>query len=453
MLKSESKRKDLAASILSAAFCIILLISCASTPSDTIPQIKEGKFFQTELSNGLPIVIKESRNDSERFSFAFIFDGGASVQSSNNSGIDLLLFSLLSQKFLPKSESEIKIITETTADYSVFGFSCPKKEFDSLVLTFIDCFLQAEITEDNFSAIIETEKTNISDYRILPQKFIQKVQIEIYKDSPYENSGSLTDESINQITLLEVQQNLELLKNTNRMRIASVGDFSESSAAKLILALERKLSKIESKDFTLPEISAAQLQKNKELNISKFDLISQTDLLAQPLPDEFNNRSLVLACFSCPNYIDEDYLPFALASLVYENILRHTLVMQENMTFSTGCAILPSKASLGCVSIYGVTDTKKTLSLIQDAWQKIPTQSDLNRVLSQYKSFYINNLVRALDFSEQELNSLITSWMYLNGPQEYTKRPAMVNAVSTEQVLQAFDRHIKSSPTLFSVLE
>lgn len=451
-----------------AVFFALSAISCASTAKkndkmEMPPQIREGKFFKTSLSNGIPVVIKESRTDNSQTSFSIIIDGGSSCQSEETAGIDSLIFSTL-RLSVPETAS-YKLFDECTADYSLLNFSCGKKTFEASLSDFMSQFMSKSLSADFFASAADDANSKVTDVHLIPEHFVQKIRSQIFSGMPYAVSPFPTEKSIQTITYADADRRFAGMKDSSHIKIAAVGDFDEKSAARLILNLEKSFGNLERIPNTSFGKSAASEVKNRTeketplpaikngiQKISRDNFITDETVLDQFEAKDLN-RSLAVGCFLSPNYSDSDYAAFALATMVYDNLLRHELLGIHNMAFSAGCGILPGKIQLGLISIFETDNTESAVQEAKNATAVFPFPPDLDRVLSQYKRSYINQIVQPLHSSLSEMQMLVTSWIYFDDAESYTRRPALVNAVSASEVCAAFEKYIKSAPVEWVIIE
>lgn len=431
-------------------FFALSLFSCATSPKqddsqDLSRQIRTGKFFKTELSNGIPIVIKESRMDQNFNSFSLIFLGGASLQNDSTAGIDHIIFSML--KAYSSDDASCQFFDECTSDYSLITFTCSKKSFEDSLSNFISRFFMEKFSEDEFDAVINAESEKINDVHFIPELFMQKVSSEVFAGLPNQVPSYPTKESLADITFEDVCARFSDLKNASSIRIAAVGDFDEKKASHLILSMEKSFGSLEHGESKVADENSGVtlVLRNQTQRISRFEFISDETVLNQFNADDLNH-TVALGCFVSPLYSDSDYPSFVLATLIYDNILRHELLGVQNIAFSAGCAILPGRIQLGMISVLGTKDAQQTIQIAGRARSLFPSVSDLNRILVQYKKDYINQLVHALHASSSEMQLLVTSWIYLSDAESYTGRPALVNGVSSKEVCDAFEKYIKNAP-------
>lgn len=486
--------------LFASLFVIFVLSSCATTKMNSekdFPKIPAGRFFSTVLSSGIPVEIKESLNDKKNNAFALIFEKNFDINAENSvetskeipkDGISTLVFECLFPDFVPelsvpavkdgKDVHSVKVnpvFTETN-DYFVFGFYCARNDFSGILQDFLSSFFTAAITEESFNLAYDLETKKLDDFNCVPQIFFDKVRKEIYASKPYSASPYLTKDSLNRIAYKDVCSALEQFRASENIKIAACGVFDEISSASMILLLERNFSRVENDNLkndssnqkTEEEQNGQQLKnmksfqtdllpqfepviKNKESVFNKTELIQNKHVL-----DNMNDRdfsmNLLLACFKCPSYNQDDYIPFALSTLVVDSIIKNSPDLMAESAVNSGCAILPGKTQIAFISSISHGNFEQAKDALKKAILYFPDKSTLERTLNVYKRHYINKLVSSCEYSEKEIYSLIASWIYSGDAKEYTKRALKVNSVKSWEVISAYEKYFVNSSMQWFVL-
>ncbi|QTQ13566.1 insulinase family protein [Treponema parvum] len=506
------------------AFCFLLFAlfvfgSCASVKpgiknarSDPKFKMREGRFFKENLSNGIPVVIKEGIGDRTGFAFALLIEGGSSLQSHSTAGTDKIVFSFV----LSNAENLIngtdggtlktgimRPFVECTPDYSLFGFSAEKKYFETVKSAFLTSFSDTAFTEEKLSDF-KREYKKIGERRFLPERFMQAVRKEIFAGTPYEISPDPTCDSLKNIKLNDIKARYSAIKDPAKLKVVATGNFDERQAALLTSELEKSLGNLrhlkpsteefgdappslkpqdrESPHSKAPSLSVALPFLNIAAGTKIFDradFLEEKDTeLDSFSPDDppsgknagvdptlpaargivgvmplGDNEKLLAGVFAAPAFSSEDYPAFSLCLMVFNNMLRRSLLGVENAARSAGCALLPGKTQAGIISVYGAKDAETVMETVNSLRSSFPSTSDLDRILFQYKRDFVSQSVRAGESSKGELFRLVRSWEYLSLPEAYTRRPSVINEVSASQVFAAFETYIEKAPIQWFVLK
>ena len=417
---------------------VLLLLSSCMTASKTdeisvlLDKVKTGRFFQVNLSGGIPVVIKESTKDFEQISFAMIFQNDYSALNEKNAGAARIIFNSL---FPDSQNSEVfSCFDSVNSDYFIFGFSCKKEIFSEKAESFLDEFFSAELTANSFARAVRECQLSLAQPSVLPELFMNQVRSQVFSGTPYAFSPYPTQLSLNSLTFEQAQEILQNLRVSSSMKIVSCGDFDEKSAASLILLLEKKIGKILSAD------SAPENKVHFEPEIKN----TQTTELSE---------SLLLGCFKCPQFSSDDYLAFAISTIIFDSILKNSPMLVEQNAISTGCGILPLHIPLGFISSMHSPSSETTLQALKDAIMQFPDKTELSRTLMPYKKHYARQLILAYNSSETELKSLVSSWIYFGNPAEYTSRIEKLNSVTAGQVCLAFQKYFVMQDIEWFILE
>ena len=414
------------------ACCIFFILfiqvfsGCSSVPvhsgeyGSSAVSLKDRTFYKTQLSNGIPVVIRE--NGSGDPCLLLVIDGGASLVPARLSGVERLLFSLIQHCF-----TAAPVKTDVCADYSVFGFSAVNME--KLLPDFADSFLHPDFSGE----LVETARSEVLQrYHIerseSSARFAGNVRDLLYRGHPYWSLAGATGDSLQKISLEDIVKYHDGLVNAARLKIIVVGGFSESDEAGLVQLLEQSFGRIPSVPYFRPDIPPVAVSNGTTV-----------------FPSDASGDGYVLGCFTVPAYSNADYVPFALAGLLFDDMLHHALVERNRIAESAGVGMFGARVPVGVISVYRTTDTAVSRTLVSDLISQFPGESDIEKVLAGYKKNYGSMIVLSAENAAGEAERLAAAIEYTGSTATAADRAALVQSVTASQVEQAFRTYIEEN--------
>ena len=352
------------AALLIAILFSLCVFSCASNKNLPRDQFfyeeNVSAFKELELSNGIPVIIKNIPME-KNIDLRALFFGGASVCPKGKSGLDQLTFDVLAESN-PKIKELLARglyfdISSCRADYSSTGFSSVAEDFDESLEVFAASLLTPEYNRDVYlkreSAAAAGAMARSENPR---HELLDAVKQKIYAASPYLDGEFYKPSS--RVSEYDIEKNVAALLNASRIAIVAAGNFSyrtkaqksvrrekqtdmqlfEERSLKLLQRLEELFGGLEAKPWTAPSVPPLQIKaKAKERVHSEF------------AGGDFYSA----LCFKCPNRGDDDYEAFALSTIALDSVLARELVEKQKVAAYCGSAVLNSKQSAALIIASG----------------------------------------------------------------------------------------------------
>jgi len=378
-------------------------------------------FYETKLSNGIPVILKQNTSPGPA-AVILVIDGGAALIPSDIGGIEWLTLCLIRRQSGAEEFREV-----TFPDYATYGYVSDMGTVLDKLKILAESFISPSVDEAAFGAVMAEAKEEMARQNASgPERFAEAVKKRLYEGHPYFTSVHLTESLMRSVTVSDLKACHDSLVNAARLKIIAVGNFDDYSAAQFVLAAETTFRKVEQASFTVPLMSAVKTAAGD----SVLPLI-------MPAEDKY-----LVGCFTVPSYKDADYIPFALATLYFDDMLKHSIKERNQAAESAGTGLFIAKQPVGVISVYKARDTAECKKLVLSAIRDFPDRLAVDKFLNQYKGEYIRRLVSSSAASDREAAQLAASDEYFDDPQAYTKRSALVNSVTAIQVEAAFRKYI-----------
>ncbi len=369
--------------------------SVSSDASDFAVQ-EQGGVQQFTLENGIPVYIKE--NHSNRLvSLYVIVRGGTALLKPEYSGLEMALMRMMKSGSEKYSYSDLQdLLYRTHADFFGFaqtegsglGIECLDYYFDDLLMALADGFLHPAFGENEFTTMKKEYSQRLQSTLNDPSSLAFYTAVKsIYKNHPYETQPSVTLESIDNITIENMQNLHAKILDARRISIVVVGNIKASKIAKKLNTLFSSIPALED-NFILPEVKPVIMG-------------DKNSVLANP---SAAGTGFMIQCFTTPAVTDADYAAACLASDMYSDVLYQVVREEHGACYTPSSAVLSSKAPFGAVVLYRVSDLENASSYVREA-QKIMESGKLiagrnadnsfvfeqvSGRLESYKNMYIN---------------------------------------------------------------
>lgn len=401
-------------------------------------------FYSTILSNGINLFVKQN-GPAHITTLRIYFVGGSSVVSPQLSGIDDVTLEMLlrgSEKYTYEDIQKV-LYNETSTisssggrDSSSIGFRCIKISFSKMLDLITDGIFHPSFNQETFENLMNEEKSALQSRLNDPSSWAVKLLVEkYYKDTVYEGAGVINEISAEKITLDDVKANYKKLMNASRIFIAAAGNFNDSDIKNLLKKLNKTFSKIEFNDFEIPSDEKVLIP---EINWKKEVLFKNLETAG--------SSGYIMGAFKAPRPEDSDYVPFAMATMVLDNLLFEKVREEKGSVYSIGMGSISARNSIGVLSCYKASD-KKIRKHIISAIREFPTEEILESKIEEYKNKYITKLFE----NGQTVTGIVSSMAFyqlkFGDFKSYLNRRETVLNVTAREVRKAFETYISNPET------
>lgn len=424
-----------------ASFCLFLLlifVSCSTTKNveqDAYYLSNVQKISAYTLSNNIPVIVRKTEN-SDIVVLRMIFEGGTPLVDSEKSGIESLTLDLClqgSEKYSfdeiqkIKYENSFSISSHADRDYSVLGFKCLRKDFDTVLDLFADGILNPLFLQEDFDKALKlASQEYMSDMASPMGQLGIELEKAAFENSSYKSKSFFTEESLSSITMKDVFEHHKKLLDSRRIKFLVAGTFENDEEKLLQDKLETFFSKIPSGDFEMP-------------TIQKIPVAGGNINLKNP---NSGNSGYAAGYFDCPEKYDDDYVPFALCLMILDDLLFQKVREEAGAVYSIGCGILGGKELLGYVGAYKVSDRENIISLIQSTFDSFPSEKELEKILDRYKNKFITEIFKDSQSTSGIVSMMTSSLIYSGSCDTYLKRSAVVQNVTAKEVSECYRKYI-----------
>lgn len=431
---------------VSIIFVLLAFSGCSTTKNlsseNSAPKSKyfdQDGFYSTILSNGINLFVKQT-GPAHITALRVYFVGGSSVVTPELSGIDDVTLEMLlrgSEKYTYEDVQKV-LYNETSTvsasggrDSSSIGFRCIKPSFSKMLDLVTDGIFHPAFNQTTFENLMDEKKSSLQSRLNDPSSQAVKLLVEkYYKGTVYEASGVIDEKSAEKISLDDVKSNYGKLMNASRIFISAAGNFNDSDIKNLLKKLNKTFAKIDFRDFELPSDEKVAIP---EKNWEKEFLFKNLETAG--------SSGYIMGAFKAPRSEDSDYVPFAMATMVLDNVLFEKVREEKGSVYSIGMGSISARNSIGVISCYKASD-KKIRNHIISAIHEFPTEEILDEKIEEYKNKYITKLFE----NGQTVSGIVSSMAFyqlkFGDFKSYINRREVVLNTTTKEVRKAFETYI-----------
>lgn len=394
--------------------------------------------FRTEkLPDGIPVYFKQNRG-SKVVVLRMIFEGGVAFYKDKKDGIEDFALSLAlhgsknySYEALSQLEYEksFSLSSSSGRDYSTAGFTCINRDLDEVTAVFADSLLNPLMQETDFSQLAAETLDSLERRKASPEGTLGlALSKTAFKNHPYEVSASAREETFTSITLEDLKEHLSSMLNPQRIKIVVVGDLKVDETKEYASKLGEYFGSLERHARTRSALPA--------LTVSGETVYAENE--------QAGDAGYITGVFACPERTSKEYIPFAIAAMIIDDILFNQVREQEGAVYSIGTGVTGGKEMLGALSVYKGNNSKNLKELINTALLSFDERKTAKQ-LEQYKNKYITSLFSSSQNAAGIANNIVASIEYFGSETAYLKRSEKVQAATAKQVNAAYKKYIKNA--------
>lgn len=421
--------------IITLCLIFAVLISCGSTGNISDKHLSSSdEFSKTQLSNGIPVVFKQNRG-SKIVVMDVVFEGGTSLVANDKSGIEALTLDLMlrgSEKYpysaIQKLEYEksFSLNSASGKDFATAGFICIQRDLSLVLELFADCMMNPSLLEKDFNQKITEAAESIAARKADPSGALGiAIRKSVFKGHPYESSSSITADSIDNIKYRTVKEYYQNLLNPERMKIVVVGNFSSELIKDFTTELEKAFGSIPKKTYSAVKIPKILVEK-KTIKIAN---------------EQAGDTGYIAGVFTCPSRTDNDYIPYALATMYLDDLLFSQVREKAGAAYSLGTGVLGGKEFAGVLEVFKASEKKNLRKLIYDAILSYD-EKEIDKKIDQFKNQYISSIFNSSQTAAGVTASVISSMEYWDNERAFLYRAEKVQSVTSKQVITAYKKYL-----------
>lgn len=410
--------------------------SCGSTKGiEEAPLGTVEDFTKRYLTNGIPVVYKQNRG-SKIVVFRMVFEGGTSALDASMGGLEDLTLDLVlrgSEKYSYDTISQLEyeksfsFTSSSGKDYATAGFVCIQRDLSEVLAIFSDCMMNPTLSEADYNQKMTEASSAIASKKSDPSGALSlALSKTAFEGHPYATTSSITEESYKNLNLNLAKGLYQSLINALRIKFVVVGNFSADLINDFTASLEQNFGNIPRKAFSIPKIPKIPVN-TKAVRVAN---------------EQAGNTGYVAGFFECPNRSDDDYIPFAIATMYLDELFFSQVREKSGAVYSINTGVIGGKEMVGVISVYKASEKKQLKKLILDAILSFDG-NHLDKYMAQYKNKYITSLFSSSQTASGVANSIVSSMNYLHSESAYLERADLIQQVATKDVIAAFKKYIE----------
>lgn len=392
-------------------------------------------FLFLQLKNKIPLVVK--RNQSDIIALRLVIEGGAPLETPENAGLEDFTLDLMrrgSRKFSYDAvrkiayEESAELSASSGIDYSVFGFTCIKSSLSTLYNLFEDSFFNPRFDKAEYERLLLEAAQSLAKKQNDPYSVLVRTTMQaIYEGHPYASSSGMTESSLQSITMDAIADCHGRMLDSRRLSFVLVGDLSAKEIKSLQKKLDKSFGKIAAKGYARPEIPPVRLA-------------AETRYAALPTAGD---SGYIFGCYSAPSRNADDYIAFALATMVLDNEYFLGVREKDGAVYTVNSTAFGGRQNVGVLSLYKAAQNAGLPQSIRRAQLNFPSGQALAAAVEDHKNVYINSVYSSVCTSGGIAGQIIAGLEYYGDATAYLKRMAQIRAVTANDVAAAFKKYIE----------
>ena len=451
------------------AFFLLVFSGCASVSGKEALNDSKGSENSVEeffLDNGIPVYIKA--NYSNRLvSMAVVNLGGSVLYEPEESGMELSLLRMMksgSEKYSFEEIQNEKYRTHASFfgvcrnEGSYLGISCLDYYFDKLLDILADGLLHPAFNEKEFNTMLKEHAQRLQSMKSDPGSLAYYSGIEeIYKNHPYQSHPWPTEQSLENITVENLKKLHEKFIDAKRMAIVVAGDVD---AKKTVHKLNRYFGEI-------PELKGGFSRQEffSGKTVPEIKVSGDNVVLSSP---ESAGTGFITGFFSFPSAASPDFAAAMIASDMYSDMLYQVVREKYGACYTPSCSQMFSRAALGVVSFYRISNLENILSYAAEA-RSLMAEGKLicgknpdgefvfepvASRLESYRNTFINRNYARQKTVSGVCEKMVDSLFLFGDPYTEGLLTAQIQQLTADQVQEAFEKYFENGKVrYFCVIE
>lgn len=399
------------------------------------------------LKNDIPVYVKASE-DSQITAMYVVVKGGVTSLTPANSGLEELVFEMLTKGSQNYSYEDIKsflyrthsgISSSSIKDGSVYGMFCINKYFEETFSIYADGFFKPLFAQREYDLLMQQNRQNLQAQMNDPESILfYYLDYMIYENHPYAAKVSPTPESIANLTLEAARNYYYSLFDSRRFSIVVSG---YADIENLLSLLNGSFGNIPAASGNLsePEISAVKVEGEPVVLVH----------------EDASGAAFIARAFSGPAVTDEDYIAAKIASDIFQNIMYNVVREKNGICYSPMSGISSSAASFGFDFLYRVTDLENFISAMNEARSIMESGKVIKGLdskgeyifepLSERLQGYINSYITAKYSSQANVNGVasrmagsLLQFGDVSGSEKLTEKAKTITVEDIERVFKKY---------------
>lgn len=367
----------------------------------------------------------------EVISVRLFVEGGTANYTRDLSGIENLTLNLMidgGTVSMPKLEFKTaaeKIGTTfaagTNLDYGSISMTCVKTFFDQSWKLFADAITQPALTEEEFTLLREQLVANAKQTLADPDAYLANLSREVaFENKDYAKAPQGTPESLQKITLADVQTYFKKTIGKKRVFLVVVGDITEADLT----------AKIKSSLGTMPGGTVASRD-------------SRT-LITQPktyIEDRDIATNYIRGVMSAPFANEPEGIAYRVAISILGDRYFEELRTKRSLSYAPAAFYAQAAMSNPYGVIYISTiDPKQSMQVMVDELNKIKQQGFTEKELLDKKQEFLTGYYLTLETTSNQSDALGVAEL-TGGWEHMDKMTAAVNALKLSDINTAMDKY------------
>lgn len=400
------------------------------------------------LKNGIKVYVQHTNSKMNALAIACM--GGYEKYPAELSGLEGNLFDVMScssKNYSMEKRNQMEYVNGISIGKycrslgSVLYMYGMEKYFDEMLDVFTDGFLHPEFAPNVMENFFDGNEQSVQRILNSPESLLSwTIQKDVYKNHPYETTGGVTPDSVQNISVEKMKEAHEQIVKGGDFFIAASGTFNTK---KLLKELNKTIGSIEldsSKKYTMKEIPALKLEKKKPVIISH---------------PSAQGTAYCARVFASPDKDSSDKMAAYLAGDIYSDILYNVVREHYGICYTPFSRVITSKAPLSEDYLFKVSDYKNAGKAVKEAMDYMSRGitvekcnedgtyvfSTVGENLESYKSKWINSKYGTSASTKGQIFRIVSDLMYYDDMDYDLVETEEIKKLSADDIIRVFNKY------------
>lgn len=409
-------------------------ISYSSMEEEPFYSQNQDSFIEKKLSNGIPVIIKKSRYQSD-CGLRLVIDTVPLSKPVEQSGLELITLNLMKKGTAKYSSLYIsnleytdstKFTVKVHPDYLEYGIISQNDSLISMIDVLAATYKFPSLDLDEFEKL--SDKENCQNYFALDSVYENLLMQDLYFAPQYLSAKS-------RVLYKDAVQYFKELQNASRIKIIASGNFSSEDVQNLTQALEKNFSSLKSFSYK------RKIPAKKDITFSNNSSVTTINS---------NKENYVTGLYFIPYPLSDDYLSYGILSLYLDDLISDFIRSKNLSAQDGGTGVLTSSVNIGLVSVYDADNSDYLIQNLNQFLDSSLTDEYIHKKLESYKRIYTSFVMSSELNCEKTLNQMALSLVYCQDAKAYIQRPYKISKISPGEIRNQFDSCINGKVYWFT---
>ncbi|MBQ0039961.1 MAG: insulinase family protein [Treponema sp.] len=412
-----------------------------------------------QLDNGIKVYVQHTSSKMNAIAIGCM--GGYEKYAPEYSGLEGCLFDVMassSAAYPMEKRNQMQYLTGVSIDKynrslgTVLYMYGMEKYFDGMMPAFIDGFINPVFADNVVQNINDGNKQRVQKILNDPASLLAwTVNKDVYKNHPYQTTGGVNPDSIDNITVEKMQEVHKDIIAGGNFFIAATGTFNTNKLKKKLNKTIGKLVFDPARKYEMKKIPPLKIEKKAPVVISHQNALG---------------AAYCARVFASPDIYNPDAVPAVLAGSIFTDIMHNVVREHHGVCYGPHSNVITSKAPMSEDYLFKVTGYGKIGLAMREAQSYMSKGfiveksnddgtyevSPIADCIESYKSRWLNATYSASKTTSGQMSRIMSNIMYYDDIDYDLKEVEQLKALTADDVVRVFNKYwLEGNATWYAI--